>query len=123
MSLLPPPTQGPHTAYTNGSTSQDEMVVGPRDDPEDTQTTLSLLEVRLRRLEFLLSGSADLDGYPSAIRTPAAGTANVLARLSRLEKDLNKVSRSDSIAGEIISDIEAICTNRYETKCTLLIMM
>jgi hypothetical protein len=77
----------------------------------DNQSSLALLEQRLRRLEFLLTGSSDLDGNPDGINVPAKSDDTVAARVARLENGLDRLRRLNGPAGEIVRDIQAICMN------------
>jgi hypothetical protein len=75
----------------------------------DDQGSLALLEQRLRRLEFLLTGSSDLDGIPDGLDVPTKSDDTVAARVTRLESELDRLRRLNGPAGEIVRDIEAIC--------------
>lgn len=85
------------------------MAADARNDSEDTNASLDLLQIRLRRLEFLLSGASDLDGIPEAAAKPADGDATVISRLANLREGLSKVRKGDDAVGEMINDIETIC--------------
>lgn len=77
---------------------------------DDTNASLDLLQIRLRRLEFLLSGTSSLDGLPDAATRPDDSNTNVLARLDAIQNGLNKLRRSGDVVGEMIGDVESICT-------------
>ncbi|KAL2010259.1 hypothetical protein VTN00DRAFT_6066 [Thermoascus crustaceus] len=55
--------------------------------------TLELLEVRLRRLEYLLTGDANWTGHPKAAPKPDTLDDTVARRLARLEAGLEKLSK------------------------------
>lgn len=57
-------------------------------------STIELLEARLYRLAYLLTGDNDWTGTPSAPAKPASLEETVSRRLLRLEKNLDKLSRS-----------------------------
>jgi hypothetical protein len=86
------------------------MAQGALKDSSDANASLDLLQVRLRRLEFLLSGASDVDGSPAAAVRPLDGDATVIARLENLRTGLSKVRKSDDVVARILNDVEAICT-------------
>ena len=55
--------------------------------------TLELLEVRLRRLEYLLTGDANWAGQPKPVPRPETLDDTVARRLARLEADLERLSK------------------------------
>lgn len=71
-------------------------------------SSLDLLTVRLRRLEFLLSGSSDHDGLPDQARKPHNHDASVLGRLQVLQSSLDRLRKEEGVAGEMVRDIEAL---------------
>lgn len=71
------------------------------------QSHLALLELRLRRLEFLLTGSSAVDGLPDGIDPPQKSDDTISARLARLQVSLDRLRRLDGPAGGIIREIEA----------------
>ena len=75
---------------------------------DDSHSNLALLELRLRRLEFLLTGSSDLDGIPGNVSPVQKSDDTVVARLSRLQASLDRLRRLEGPAGATIRDIEAI---------------
>lgn len=77
----------------------------------DTPGNLALQEQRLRRLEFLLTGSSDLDGLPEGIKVPEKSDDTVAARITRLEGALERLRSLTGPAGGIVRDIEAVCTH------------
>lgn len=81
-------------------------------DTDTTHATLDLLAVRLRRLEFLLSGSSDLDGQPDGIEKPSKHDESVLGRLRSLQSSLDKLRKDSGVAGEMVRDIEALRTSQ-----------
>lgn len=87
----------------------------PQGDPETVaRATLSLLEIRLRRLEFLLSGTSDLDGVP--IRTPQQSVSSIKSedtvsgKLATLQRDLNSLRKLQTPAGKLIRKVEELRT-------------
>jgi hypothetical protein len=56
--------------------------------------TIELLEERLRRLTYLLTGAADWTGVPTAPQKPASLDQTVSRKLARLERELEKLSKS-----------------------------
>ncbi|KAJ9612561.1 hypothetical protein H2200_004158 [Cladophialophora chaetospira] len=79
------------------------------DDPEAAaRGTLALLETRLHRLEFLLSGGSDDDGYPPATTTPGSGNGTLRARLDALEASLAKLKRLTGTPGSVIRDVDRL---------------
>ncbi|PLN81569.1 nuclear distribution protein RO10 [Aspergillus taichungensis] len=65
-------------------TIEDDAVAG---------ATLELLEARLHRLTYLLTGDATWSGIPTPPPKPASLDETVSKRLQKLERDLNKLSR------------------------------
>lgn len=55
--------------------------------------TIELLEARLHRLTYLLTGDTGWTGEPTLPSKPASVDETVSRRLLRLEKDLEKLSR------------------------------
>jgi hypothetical protein len=78
---------------------------------DNAASSLDLLAVRLRRIEFLLSGSSDLDGIPNGMKKPASQEESVVRRLQALQVGLDKLRRNNAVAGEMIRDVEALCTH------------
>jgi hypothetical protein len=77
-------------------------------DGRDVHTNLDLLTIRLRRLEFLLSGSSDLDGLPDGVTRSINQGDSVLGRLQTLQSSLDKLRKSSGVAGEMVRDVEAL---------------
>lgn len=83
------------------------------DSQTDALATLSLLETRLRRLEFLLTGSTDLDGKPTSVPTPLQPLQSkdtVTGRLRLLLQDLDKLRKTTGPAGDLVRDVESLRT-------------
>lgn len=55
--------------------------------------TIELLEARLRRLAYLLTGATDWTGVPTTPEKPASLDETVSRRLVRLESELERLSR------------------------------
>ena len=64
--------------------------------------TIELLEARLRRLSYLLNGDTHWTGEPSLPAKPDNLDDTVSRRLLRLEKDLEKLSRSVPAIRDVI---------------------
>lgn len=80
------------------------------DDPQiATRGTLALLEIRLSRLEFLLSGASDEAGIPGSVSTPSHDKIKIWERLSTLESELNRLKKLDGLGGNVVRDIERLC--------------
>lgn len=71
-------------------------------------SSLDLLAVRLKRLEFLLSGSSDLDGVPDGVIKPTNPDKSVLGRLQTLQTGLDRLRKEGGVAGELIRDMEGL---------------
>ncbi|KAJ6002020.1 Nuclear distribution protein RO10 [Penicillium canescens] len=56
--------------------------------------TIELLEARLRRLTYLLTGATDWTGVPTAPEKPTSLDETVSRKLARLERELERLSRS-----------------------------
>ena len=66
-------------------------------------TTVELLEDRLRRLCYLVTGETNWAGIPTQLPTrPETVDDTVLRRLARLESDLEKLSRNVPCVREVI---------------------
>lgn len=72
-------------------------------------SNLDLLAARLGRLEFLLSGSSDVDGVPNGVSKANTHDDSVLGRLQALQVDLDRLRKDGGVAGEMIRDIEGLC--------------
>ncbi|KAJ5619304.1 hypothetical protein N7510_003288 [Penicillium lagena] len=56
--------------------------------------TIELLEARLRRLSYLLTGASDYTGVPTTPDRPDSLDETVSRRVARLDRELEKLSRS-----------------------------
>jgi hypothetical protein len=65
-------------------------------------TTLTLLESRLQRLEFLLSGSADSNGIPEVMTRPAKSDDTIASRLKALEEDLTQLTANSTLVQDML---------------------
>ncbi|KIW96945.1 uncharacterized protein Z519_02336 [Cladophialophora bantiana CBS 173.52] len=70
--------------------------------------TLALLETRLHRLEFLLSGASNDDGIPPPTATTSSGSETLWARLDALDAALAKLRRLTGTPGSVVRDIEQL---------------
>lgn len=64
--------------------------------------TIELLEARLRRLTYLLTGATDWAGVPTTPEKPTTLDETVTRRLARLESELEKLSRAVPAARDIL---------------------
>ena len=71
--------------YTDTMTLENEAVA---------RATIELLESRLRRLTYLLTGDANWTGVPTAPAKPASLDDSVSRRLLSLERELERLSRN-----------------------------
>ncbi|ETN40952.1 uncharacterized protein HMPREF1541_05232 [Cyphellophora europaea CBS 101466] len=92
------------------------MTTEAQNDANSTHASLDLLEVRLRRLEYLLSGSSSLDGVPDSVTKPASGDDAVLGRLRTLQAGLDRLRKNDGVAGEMVRDVETLYSHYPELK-------
>ena len=74
-------------------------------DNEDAQTTLLLLEQRLRRLEYVLGATIREDTVSGTI-TKRAADETIAARLSGLEHALGRFTAKSSLAQDVLK----LCT-------------
>ena len=84
------------------------MAVQDFGEADNTQSNLVLLELRLRRLEFLTTGSGNLDGIPDGLRVPERHDDTVTAKLAELQKSLERLRRLEGSGGFVIRETEAI---------------
>lgn len=64
--------------------------------------TIELLESRLRRLTYLLTGDANWTGIPTAPAKPASLEESVSRRLLHLERDLERLSRNNPAVQDVL---------------------
>ena len=64
--------------------------------------TIEILEGRLRRLEYLLTGDSQWTGQPSAAPKPESFDDTVARRLSRLETALNSLNKSNPAVRDML---------------------
>jgi hypothetical protein len=64
--------------------------------------TIELLEARLRRLEYLLTGDTKWTGQPTTPPKPDTLDDTVARRLTRLESDLEALSKSKAAVREVL---------------------
>lgn len=88
------------------------MTTGNDTNVEITTGSIPLLAHRLQRLEFLLTGSSDLDGKPSIVPKPASSDETVASQLASLQRNLGKLRRGEGQSSDLIRDVEAL------SKCT-----
>ena len=88
-----PPTNLTRTHLLNKMTLESDAVAG---------ATIELLEARLRRLSYLLNGDTHWTGELSLPAKPDNLDDTVSRRLLRLEKDLEKLSRSVPAIRDVI---------------------
>ncbi|KAJ5495138.1 hypothetical protein N7539_000254 [Penicillium diatomitis] len=69
---------------------------------EVASATIELLEARLARLSYLLTGNTDWTGTPSGPQKPASLDDTVSRRLIRLERELEKLSRAVPAVRDLI---------------------
>ncbi|KAF7717807.1 Uncharacterized protein PECH_008446 [Penicillium ucsense] len=69
---------------------------------EVASATIELLEARLARLSYLLTGNADWTGTPSGPQKPASLDDTVSRRFIRLERELEKLSRAVPAVRDLI---------------------
>ena len=72
-------------------------------------STLELLETRLHRLEFLLTGASNDDGVPDQITNPPQSNETIWAKLDALEAELARLKKLSGTAGAVVRDIERLC--------------
>ena len=68
----------------------------------DALTTLGLLDDRLRRLEYLVTGAANPYSTASNVITPVHANETVSACLEQLENDLQKLRRKNGLVEEVL---------------------
>lgn len=84
--------------------------------------TIELLEARLRRLSFLLTGDSHWTGEPLLPAKPDNLDDSVSRRLLRLEKDLEKISRHIPAIRDVIQ-LRMLVTFPPKTNAVLIQVM
>jgi hypothetical protein len=80
------------------------------DDPQAAaRTTLLLLETRLHRLEFLLTGTSDENGIPEQVTMPQQSKETIRGRLDAVDAALGRLKRLHGPAGALIRAVERLC--------------
>ncbi|KAJ5665536.1 uncharacterized protein N7477_007984 [Penicillium maclennaniae] len=64
--------------------------------------TIELLEARLRRLSYLLTGATEWTGIPADPEKPSSHEETVSRRIVRLERELEKLSRNVPAVRDVI---------------------
>lgn len=64
--------------------------------------TVELLEARLRRLTYLLTGATDWTGVPTTPEKPATLDETVARRLSHLESELETLRRAVPVVRDVL---------------------
>ena len=94
----------------NNITSTARNMTSNCNDPEAAaRGTLPLLETRLHRLEFLLSGSSDKDGIPPSTGSSIPSSETLRARLNALEAGVERLKRLTGNPGTVVRDLERLC--------------
>lgn len=79
-------------------------------DPEvAARATLALLETRLHRLEFLLTGKSNDSGRPFSVTAPANANGTIRTKLNVLEDELKNLKNLGGPAGTVLRDIDRLC--------------
>ena len=85
-------------------------------DPEvAARATLALLETRLHRLEFLLTGKTSHHGIPAPSRKPNNSDDTIWAKLDTLEAELGDLKKLSGPAGAVLRDIDQLCMQGTST--------
>jgi hypothetical protein len=85
------------------------METGRNDAEAAARATLALLETRLHRLEFLLSGSSNEHGIPDPTTKPNQSSETVWARLDALEAELRRLKMLNGPTGKAVREIVRLC--------------
>lgn len=86
-------------------------------DPEvAARATLALLETRLHRLEFLLTGKSNEFGIPHSVLEPANSNDPIRTKLNNLEDGLQNLKNLGGPAGMVLRDIDRLCMSCPCTK-------
>ena len=72
------------------------------EDEAIASATVELLEERLRRLTYLVTGETNWTGVPSSPAKPRNLDDTVSRRLARLESELEKLSRKVPVVQEVL---------------------
>jgi hypothetical protein len=65
--------------------------------------TLALLEWRLRRLEFVLSGDANNEQATNDTTQPSGSANTILARVRKLEQSLQQISLKSGVVSDLLT--------------------
>ncbi|KAK5061490.1 hypothetical protein LTR84_008034 [Exophiala bonariae] len=89
-------------------------------DPEvAARATLALLETRLHRLEFLLSGKSNDSGQPYPVTEPAKAKETIQTKLEILEDGLKNLKNLDGHAGAVLRDIDRLSSTHPDLFATV----
>jgi hypothetical protein len=72
------------------------------DNDSIAAATIELLEARLRRLEYFLTGDAQWTGQPTSAPKPESLEDTVSRRLAHLESDLEALSKSKPAVRDLL---------------------
>ncbi|KIV85151.1 hypothetical protein PV11_00883 [Exophiala sideris] len=86
------------------------MATDPADPEVAALSTLALLETRLRRMEFLLTGTSDDHGRPLPVTRSAHNSETVWGKLDALQADLARLKKVNGPAGSLLKDIDRLST-------------
>ncbi|KEF61630.1 uncharacterized protein A1O9_03198 [Exophiala aquamarina CBS 119918] len=78
------------------------------------RATLALLETRLHRLEFLLTGKSNESGNPPSVLQPASGNDTIRSKLNTLEDGLRNLKNLNGPAGLILRDIDRLSSTHAD---------
>lgn len=84
------------------------MAAAADESTSNASSSLELLQVRLRRLEFLLNGTSTSDGIPEHASKPQDTENSVLRRLNTTQDEFARLKRDDGVLGEMIRDLETL---------------
>ncbi|PYH41680.1 putative nuclear distribution protein RO10 [Aspergillus saccharolyticus JOP 1030-1] len=99
--VQPPPSDVDISRPPSRITNCSQSFMAPENDTV-AGATIELLETRLRRLTFLLTGDANWTGEPTPPTKPASLDDSISRRLLRLEKDLERLSRNNSAVRDVL---------------------
>lgn len=80
----------------------------PAVEPDIADGSLPLLQQRLRRIEFVLTGNSDLDGLPQGASKTERSDETIIAKLHALQSNLDRLRRQDGVAGTLIREVESL---------------